>query len=105
MSPTISLLRAAVASAALVVLAEPAHAVCIDAGRFRQIMADTGQFIRYAATVRVRGTPTPAYVAVGRNGAWTAYFVFGDVVACVIASGRAWTKQGEIPPADLRPGG
>ena len=105
MSSIASLLRGTLASAAFVVLAGPAGATCLDVDSFRQVIANAGQSIHYAATVQVRDAPTPAYIAIGRDGTWTAYFVYRDVLACVIAAGRRWTEQGKIPPADLRPGG
>ncbi len=95
----------ALTMAASLTFAGAAHAACIDIDHFKEFAAKAGLTIRYAATVEVREAPTPAYIAVNRDGAWVAYFAYGDAVVCVIAAGRRWTEQGKIPPADLRPGG
>lgn len=95
----------ALAVAACLAFAGAAHAACIDLDKFKEMAANAGLSIRYAASVKVGDVAMPAYFAVNGDGVWIGYAVYRDALACVFAAGRRWTEQGKIPPADLRPGG
>lgn len=78
---------------------------CLYAALVEGTAKREGLAISFTARALIGEEAVPVRIAVGRNGRWVAWYYRVDgLLACPFAEGEAWTPQGEIPAADLRPG-
>jgi hypothetical protein len=80
-------------------------AVCLYAALVEATAQREGLVLAFTARTLIGEEAVPVRIAVDRNGRWVAWYYRVDgLLACPFAEGEAWTPQGEIPAADLRPG-
>jgi len=92
--------------AGVALAAAPADALCVPTADFHEVLARWGEAVRYAGISTRNDAPIVIYIAVGDDGAWTAFFVEDGVDAvCLLATGTDWKERATVEPAAPDAGG